>query len=112
MRRASFYRCGGFHSKGSAVCSNDVPLPLAAVDEAILTEIEGYVLHPQVVARAVAVALDELQPAAGRIEAERKRVTVERSKVERAIERLTTAIADDGAELPPQMGLESWGRAE
>ena len=40
-RRAYFYRCGGFHSKGSAVCSNNVHLPLEAADDAVLTEIEG-----------------------------------------------------------------------
>ena len=71
-RRAYFYRCGGFHSKGSAICSNNLHLPLEAVDDAILAEIEGYVLHPQVVTRAVEIALDALQPPARRVEVERK----------------------------------------
>jgi len=84
-RRAYFYRCGGLHSKGSAICSNNLHLPLEAVDDAILAEIEGYVLHPQVVTRAVALALDELQPAVGRDGADRTRLTGERSKVERQI---------------------------
>ena len=91
-RRVYFYRCGGFHDKGSAICSNNLQLPLEAVDAAILTEIEQYVLHPQVVTRAVALALDELQPSAGRVDAERKRLMAERSKVAREIENIVAFI--------------------
>ena len=91
-RRVQVYRCGGFHDKGSAICSNNLQLPLEAVDNAILAEIEAYVLHPQVVTRAVALALDELQPSAGRVDAERKRLMAERSKAAREIENIVAFI--------------------
>ena len=106
-RRAFFYRCGGFHSKGSAVCSNNVQLPLEAADNAILGEIEAYVLHPQVVARAVALALDELQPAPGRVDAERKHLVAERTKVEREIENIVACIkrGQQFASLDAELGV-------
>ena len=47
---------------------------------------------PQVVTRAVALALDELQPSAGRVDAERKRLMAERSKVAREIENIVAFI--------------------
>ena len=90
--RAFFYRCGGFHSKGSAVCSNNVHLPLEAADDAILAEIEKYVLHPRVVTRAVELAVDQLTPPTGRVEAERKCLMTERSRVERQIENIVSFV--------------------
>ena len=42
-------------------------------------------MHPEVVRRAVAMALDDLRPAPGRVEAERRRLMAERSKREREI---------------------------
>ena len=95
-RRAFFYACSAFHHRGKTICANGLDAPMHAADDAILGEIEGYVLHPDVVDRALALALDELRPKAGRVEDERGRLRAEIRKVERELDRLTTALATGG----------------
>ena len=50
--RAFFYECASFHRRGPQVCANSLNVPLASADDTILDELETYVLHPHVVARA------------------------------------------------------------
>ena len=69
---------------------------MRAADDAILEEIEGYVLHPDVIERALALAIDELRPKTGRVEDERGRLRTEIRTVEQELERLTTALATGG----------------
>ncbi len=56
-------------------------------------------MHPEVVERALALALDELRPKTGRVEDERGRLRTEIRTVEQELERLTTALAT-GGDLP------------
>ena len=98
-RRASFYACSAFHHRGHTVCANGLDAPMRAADDAILEEIEGYVLHPDVIERALALAIDELRPKTGRVEDERGRLRTEIRTVEQELERLTTALAT-GGDLP------------
>jgi len=98
-RRASFYACSAFHHRGRTVCANGLDAPMRAADDAILEEIEGYVLHPDVIERALALALDELRPKAGRVADERSRLRAAIRRLERELGRLTTAVAT-GGDLP------------
>ena len=91
-RRVYFYRCGGFHDKGSAICSNNLQLPLKAGrrgdprgNRAVCPASAGG--HA-----GGAVALDQLRPKAGRVEAERKGLLAERSKVEREMDNIVSFI--------------------
>ena len=95
-RRVFFYACSAFHHRGKTICANGLDAPMRAADDAILGEIEGYVLHPDVVDRALALALEELRPKAGRVEDERGLLRAEIRRVEQELERLTTALAAGG----------------
>ena len=94
--RAYLYECASFHRRGPQVCRNDLNVSLAAADDAILDELETYVLHPDVVARAFELALDEIRPSAGRGEAERQRLQTEVRGVGKELGRLTEALATGG----------------
>ena len=63
-----------------------------SADDAILSEIEDYVLHSDVVERAVVLALDELRPPAEVVESERHRLLTELRTLERELEQLTTGL--------------------
>ena len=92
-QRRYFYSCGSFHERGSTVCKNNLSVPMEATDEAVFDEIEGFVLHPAVVDRALKMALDELRPPPGQVTAERRRLGAERQTVDRELSRLTEAFA-------------------
>jgi DNA invertase Pin-like site-specific DNA recombinase len=94
--RSYWYACCGFHLRGRAVCANSLEVRIEQADETILADLEQFVLHPQVVSRAVELALDELRPVAGSAERERSRLDKERRTVTREIENLTRAVALGG----------------
>lgn len=98
--RAFAYACSAFHRRGRSVCANSLEVRVERADDAILTEIEQFVLHPDVVNRAIELALEELQPSAdrrgraiGHLERELRQATTR-------VTNLTAAIAA-GAELAP-----------
>ncbi len=92
-RRAYFYACSAFHHRGRAVCGNSLEVARGLAEDTILSEIEGYVLHPNVIDRAITLALDELRPDAGRVDQERVRLRKELVTVEQELKRLTSALA-------------------
>ena len=98
-QRAYFYACSSFHRRGRSVCTNSLDAPLMSTDDAILSEIEEYVLHPDVVERAIILALDELRPPAEVVESERHRLLTDLRTLERELEQLTGALAA-GGDLP------------
>ncbi len=93
--RAFFYECASFHRRGPQVCANSLNVPLALADDTILDELETYVLHPDVVTRALALALDELRPGGGG-EDVRRRLQADVQGVEKELARLTEALAAGG----------------
>ncbi len=95
-QRAYFYCCGCYHERGRSICSNSLHLRLEVGDDAILSEVERFVLHPRVVSRALALALAAFRPASGVVEAERARVEAALRGIERELSRLTAALATGG----------------
>jgi hypothetical protein len=95
-RRAFRYACCGFHMKGRAVCANSLDVRMEQADDVILSDIEQFVLHPQVVARAIDLALDDLQPLNGHADRERARLDQDRRAVAAEIGNLTRALAVGG----------------
>lgn len=94
QRRSYWYACCAFHQRGRAVCPNSLDVRIELADEAILADLEQFVLHPQVVDRAIALALDELRPANGN--AERERLDRDRRSAASEIDNLTRALALGG----------------
>ena len=64
--------------------------------DAILSEIERFVLQQKVVRRALALAVAELQPASGVVEAERARVERDLHRLDQELSRLTAAVVTGG----------------
>jgi site-specific DNA recombinase len=60
-RRLFGYACTAYHRKGTSVCANQVQLPLALADTALLEALEAEVLHPDVVEQGLREAMAELQ---------------------------------------------------
>jgi len=100
QKRVPFYACGTNHRRGSAVCANAAIVPAQSANEAVLGTLEADVLAPEVIAEAMARAVDQLQATDGSGEAEREQVAAELEKVERELRNLATAIAAGGG-LPP-----------
>lgn len=98
-KRVYFYACSAFHRRGRAVCGNSLAVRIERADDAILTDIERYVLHPKVVSRAIALALDALRPSSQASEQERARLDRELRKVQTEIGNLTAGLAA-GGDLP------------
>jgi site-specific DNA recombinase len=98
-RRSFWYACCAFHQRGRTVCANSLDVRIEQADETILAEIEQFILHPQVIDRAIALAVDELRPASDHAESERARLGKDRRRVAGEIENLTHALAL-GGDLP------------
>ena len=96
QQRSFRYACCAFHQRGSTVCANSLDVRIEQADEAILADLEQFVLHPQVVDRAIALALDELRPANGQAERERIRLEKDRRTIAGEIGNLTRALALGG----------------
>jgi hypothetical protein len=97
-RRAFVYGCSVHRRKGAAVCPNALVVPMEEADESILTAIEDTLLDPSIVTDALehAVATIDAQRGADR----REPLQVELEALDRAVARLTAAIAA-GGELGP-----------
>jgi hypothetical protein len=99
-RRAYFYACSSFHRRGSSVCAISLSVRVEEADEAILGEIERFVLNPSVIRRAVEITLDAFRAGSDTGAAERVRLERDRRKADSEIANLTAAIAAGGGELP------------
>ena len=96
QQRSFRYACCGFHQRGSTVCPNSLDVRVEQADEAILNDLEQFVLHPQVVDRAIALALNALQPDTGQAARDRLRLDKERRTIAGEIGNLTRALAIGG----------------
>ena len=96
-RRASYYVCTAYHTRGHHVCANAHELPMEAMNEAVLGALGEQVLSPQVVQAAVARARDRLLHATPDADVQPLREAL--ASVERELTRLTAALAT-GADLP------------
>jgi hypothetical protein len=76
-QRACYFICSGYDHRGTAVCTNSLPLPMDAAADAILAKRRDYVLDPEIVEGALSDALQELRPAHGA--ADDKRAALKRS---------------------------------
>lgn len=56
-----YYVCATYSNRGSAVCTNQLRLPMAAADEAILSQFERIVLDPQVITAAIQQAAQRIE---------------------------------------------------
>ncbi len=97
--RTFWYACSAFHHRGRSVCGNSLEMRIERVENEILTDLEGFVLHPKVVRRAIALAIEARQPASGLAERERDNLEKQQQKVQAEIANLTWALAA-GGDLP------------
>jgi site-specific DNA recombinase len=95
QRRAYFYACGGYHNRGTAVCSNYTEIPMDDGNGVVLEALLDDVLDESILTDAVNEALHILQDD-GR-DAERQGwIDAELRKVGRERDRLIAAIATGG----------------
>ena len=95
-RRAFFYGCTSYHHRGRSVCTNTLEMLILAADEAVLSQLEGDALCPEVVDAALARAVQRLttpDPDAGK---RRRTLMVQRKKLDRELARLTAAVTAGG----------------
>ena len=65
-RRAVFYGCSAYHRKGTSVCTNNLTLPAAVLEEAVLKAVEQAMLEPKVVEAALTRAAERITGAGNR----------------------------------------------
>ena len=94
-RRAFAYACTSHHTRGRSVCANRVQMPMAQVDEAVLTKLRDEVVTPDLVDDVLARARELLEPD-GSPSALRDRLVDELAAVDGQLENLTEAIALGG----------------
>jgi site-specific DNA recombinase len=99
-RRTFHYKCYAARRKGPTACTNKLPAPMADADAAVLRSVESTLMHPDVVARALAYA--EAALLEDRSAGQREAIESDLSECEKAMRRLTAAIAK-GGELEPLM---------
>ena len=95
-RRAFFYGCTSYHHRGRTVCTNTLEMPMLAADEAVLSQLEGDALCPEVLEAALSRALGRLttpDPDAGK---RRRTLTAKGKKLDRELARLTAALIVGG----------------
>ena len=95
-RRAFFYVCTAYHTRGRHVCANNQELPMPDANAAVLSAMGEQVLSPAVVEAAVARALERLAQPQPVSEAPALRDDLRRLDSE--LTRLTSALAT-GADL-------------
>ena len=98
-RRLYTYGCSAHRRKGPTVCSNGLLVRMREANEAVLATVETALLDRRVVERAVAHA--EAAIAQSQTVEHREALDTELADTERAIARLTSAIATSGTELAP-----------
>jgi site-specific DNA recombinase len=99
QHRTFWYACSAFHHRGRAICANSLEVRIERADDAILSDVEQFVLDPRVVRQAIEYALDELRPANGRADADRQGFERELRAIKQEIGHLTRALAA-GGDLP------------
>ncbi len=99
-KRAKFYSCSSHYRKGKAICPNKYEIPMPAADAAVIETLLAEILTPerlqQVAERAVEMARAERE-ATPKHRAELDRQLREADK---ALERLTDAVASGGGDVP------------
>jgi site-specific DNA recombinase len=96
--RQFHYRCLVARRKGPACCGNRLPADMGATDAAVLRAVQGALLDPRVVTRAITYAERAIlrERHAGEAEA----IARELAECEQAARRLTSAVAE-GGDLSP-----------
>ncbi len=80
--RQFFYACSSYHRRGHTVCPNSLAVRVDQADDAVLGEIERFVLNPHVVQRAIELTVETYRGAAEGLADERARLELERRKAE------------------------------
>jgi site-specific DNA recombinase len=93
--RANYvYVCSNNRFRGSAVCANNLWMPMETADRGILDVIGQDLLTPEIVRAALAQALETMR--ATGTDDRRAALEAERAKLDQEITRLTEAIAEGG----------------
>ena len=95
-RRFFYFVCASYDHRGHTVCANNLPLPMAAADEAILTKMRDYVFDLEIVEGAIADAVQELRPSRATVDSKRTTLLTELRRVEDEQGRFVAAIAAGG----------------
>ncbi len=98
-RRKFGYLCGYHHQRGRSVCVNGLEAPMEVTDHAVLGSIERDLLRPEVVERAIELAIDQVCPAGDTMDQRRAEIVAEVRRLDAELSRLTSAIAS-GGDLP------------
>ena len=96
-RRAFFYACTGYQLRGTAICTNNMEIPMDAADAAVLQQIEADFLRPDVVTEAVRQAVARLRPNEDELVLKRKGLLADQQRVDTELARLSAAIATGGS---------------
>jgi hypothetical protein len=101
--RAYFYGCLRHWKRGATMCANDLVLPIARVDDAVVKAIGGDVLRPAVVSAVIEGLLAAIVPAnvEERVDELRHQLRV----LETKIHNLTAAVEQGGATLQSILAL-------
>jgi hypothetical protein len=95
-RRVAFYGCTSFHTKGSAVCTNSLEVPMDRADEAVLATFERDVLQPAIVARALELAIERLKRTATSDHGRRPALETRIATLTKELDQITAAIVAGG----------------
>jgi len=95
-QRAFFYGCTSYHLRGRSVCTNHLEVPMAKVDETLLAALEGDILQPAIIERAIARAVQVLSRPDEDPSAHRHRLDAELRTIETELAALTAAIVSGG----------------
>lgn len=92
--RVLFYGCSAYHQKGRTVCTNNLTLPGALFETAVLDAVEDVVLSPTVIDAALERAVATLQRAPDAPAAETRAARI--ARLDRELQQLTAAVAAGG----------------
>ena len=95
-RRRYSYLCGYHHQRGRTVCVNGLEAPMDTTDHAVLASVEHDLLRPEIVERAIELAIDELRPDRDMLGRRRADILAEIRRLDRELSRLTSAVASGG----------------
>jgi site-specific DNA recombinase len=95
-RRVPFYGCSAHFRKGSSVCSNNVEIPMADAEDAILSTIESYMLDPGIVQEIVETAVATLRADTAARSQRVEPLDRALAEVDGQLARLTDALAAGG----------------
>ena len=107
-RRLYTYGCSAHRRKGATVCSNGLLVRMREANDAVLATVEATLLDPRVVERAVAHA--EAALARDRTAERQEALEAELADTEKAVSRLTAAIATGGELQPLVTALDTYDR--